>query len=671
MGNNTIIRFLFVITLIIGTFNLGYGEDEHPFLKETEHKFDRLGLDLKGDVFYVVTKEVKHRQEFGQDKITDEFTTDSIVFDQNGRIVSRYYNPEIGNDGMGRYLRNREKYIYSGNDVLKINGEIRQYIEIVEIERDSIRYKREFDNQGRLIQETTYKNEKPTTQIKFQYIPGGYEVIYYPSLQSDATTYASKNGVVKVTAISVGGKKYPFDTYSLNSDEKIIKNIKYPRLMLGTSPYATKYYSYNAYGDVVKEELVWSSDGRREIKTYSYEYDEHGNWISKVSKNGNEIEWQRRVIVYKGADEILLFFKEKAEREKSQHDSIVASAKEKLLDNTNQLRTIARQYLEEQIEQDLHHRLTYNYLYHNRFPAAVKRISYNNGLYDITLDNDECFKNVKFTGSPNLSEGYFSSDMKVGLFLGKVNTQREFVTTWLVASISSNYEDICQNIDSWAENISTNESLLCNENTWDYRDKLYRLRSKINVTLGDLNFIPFDLASKMEYPEGMDKTVSENARREILAYLERLKQNEAKELVAIAYQACDMVINNDELKKFHQDIGTTITDLGSAKETYPIISENIKIKELKSYEINGVSYTFLNKDKTVIADIHFNRIVHNLDYSYHDYGFLSDDKRFALITHHNNRTKNFIYLVELEGNKVKSISTIPYKKSKDFVMPQL
>lgn len=119
MGGNTIIRFLFVITMIIGTFNLGYGEDEHPLLKETEHKFDRLGLDLKGDVFSVVTKKVNHRQEFGQDKITGEFTTDSIVFDQNGRIISRYYNPEIGYDGRSKYLRNREKYIYSGNDVLK------------------------------------------------------------------------------------------------------------------------------------------------------------------------------------------------------------------------------------------------------------------------------------------------------------------------------------------------------------------------------------------------------------------------------------------------------------------------------------------------------------------------------------------------------------------------
>lgn len=671
MGNNTIIRFLFVITLIIGTFNLGYGEDEHPLLKETEHKFDRLGLDLKGDVFSVVTKKVNHRQEFGQDKITGEFTTDSIVFDQNGRIVSRYYNPEIGDEGGSKYLRNREKYIYSGNDVLRINGEIHQYIEIVETDKDSIRYKREFDNQGRLMQETTYINEIPTTQIKFQYIPGGYEVKYYPSLQSDATTYTLKSGVVKITATSVREKKYPLDTYYFNKNEKIIKNIKYPRLMLGTSPYATKYYSYNAQGDVVKEELVWSSNGRRDNTTYSYEYDKQGNWISKMSKNGNDIEWLRRVIVYKDADEILLFFKERTEREKAQHDSIVASAKEKLLDNTNQLKTLARQHLEKQIAQDLSYRLNYNYLYHNKFPAAVKKISYSHGLYDFILDNDNCFNNVKFTKSANLSEGYLSSDMKLGLFFGKVNTQREFVTTWLAASISSNYDDICQNIDSWAENIRTNESLLCNENTWDYENKLYGLRSEITVTLGDLNYIPFDIASKMEYPEEMDMTVAGNARREILAYLDGLNQAEAKELVAIAYKACGTVIYNNGLKKLSQDAGATIPSFGNTKGAYPIRPEDIILTELKSYEINGDSYTFLNKDKTVIADVHFNKMVPDLDYSHHDFGFLSDDKRFALITHHNDFTKDFIYLVEFEGNGVKSISSLPYKKSKDFVMPQL
>ncbi len=676
MGNNTIIRFLFVITLIIGTFNLGYGKDEHPLLKETEHKFDRLGLDLKGDVFSVVTKKVKHRQEFGQDKIIGKITTDSIVFDQNGRIVSRYYNPEIGDDGRGKYLRNREKYIYSGNDVLKINGEIRQYIEIVDTDKDSIRYKREFDNQGRLIQETAYINEKPTTQIKFQYIPGGYEVKYYRSLQSDATTYTLKNGVVKITATSVGGKKYPFDTYFFNKNEKLVRNIKYPRLVLGTSPYATEYYSYNAYGDVVKEELVWSSGGRKDIKTYSYEYDKRGNWISKMSKNGNEIEWLRRVIIYKNPDEIIHFFKEKADREKALHDSIVASAKEKLLDKTNQLKTLAKQYIEEQIGQDLGYRLNHNYLYHNKFPIEVKQLNYSNGLYDFKLDNDDCLKNVKFTKSPDLLEGYLSSDMKLGLFLGKVNTRREFVTTWLVASISSNYDDICQNIESWAENIRSDESLLCNENAWDYENKSYGLRSEISATLGELNYIPFDIASTMNYPEGMDKTAADNVRKEILAHIEQIAQEEAKRLCTFAYHAieqCNLMQEYDKLSKFPK--GTValgaFLNRGSIKSNDYTIPDIIKLGQIAKFEVKGDLYSFIKKDKSVIQDVHFNRMVSDLDYSYHDYGFLSDDKRYALIIYHNSDTKDFIYLVEIEGNEVKSINSIPYKKSKDFVMPQI
>ena len=112
-------------------------------------------------------------------------------------------------------------------------------------------------------------------------------------------------------------------------------------------------------------------------------------------------------------------------------------------------------------------------------------------------------------------------------------------------------------------------------------------------------------------------------------------------------------------------------NFGSLKSNDYTIPANIKLGQIATFEVKGDLYSFIKKDKTVIQDIHFNKMVPDLDYSYHDYGFLSDDKRFTLITHHNYHTKDFIYLVEFEGNEVKSISSIPYKKSKDFVMPQL
>lgn len=170
--------------------------------------------------------------------------------------------------------------------------------------------------------------------------------------------------------------------------------------------------------------------------------------------------------------------------------------------------------------------------------------------------------------------------------------------------------------------------------------------------------------------------LNEDAQREVELKRERDAQEEAKRICTFAYHAieqCILMQEYDKLSKLSRGIaaGGAFPNIGSLKSNDNTIPANIKFGQIAKFEVNGDLYTFIKKDKTVIQDIHFNRMVPDLDYSYHDYGFLSDDKRFALITHHNNLTKDFIYLVELEGNEVKSISGIPYKKSKDFVMPQL
>lgn len=674
MGNNTIIRSLFVITLIIGTINLGYSEDEHPLLKETEHKFDRLGLDLKGDVFSVVTKKVNHRQEFGQDKITGEFTTDSIVFDQNGRIISRYYNPEIGDEGGSKYLRNREKYIYSGNDVLRINGEIHQYIEIVETDKDSIRYKREFDNQGRLMQETTYINEKPTTQIKFQYIPGGYEVKYYPSLQSDATTYTLKSGVVKITATSMGGKEYPFDTYFLTKEEKLLRNIKYPRLVLSTHPYATCYYSYNAYGDVIKEELVWSSGGRKETKTYSYEYDEHGNWISKMCKDGTDIEWQRREIIYKTPEEIILHFQQAAQDKLKFEDDLQAKGRKytKLFNSE-----MKPKYIEALTE------WRGCVSAWNRLPISVDnalRFQVINDLYSFTFSDGSEINGIKFSLTDDNDSFFLSDDLRVVL----VPRYDKFDgPQWYVAKYKDNWLDILKQKDSidwvnvyyqkyrYQDDIS-DEQL---EALW--REELLRNEPEIHISQYEGNI----LINKLDdpyYNGFVSPSISSKITEQetLMAYQDRIAQEEAKRKCTFAYHAieqCNLMQESNKQSKSLKRTGAlgTFPNPGSIKCTGHTVPDNIKLEQIVKFEFNGDLYTFIKKDKTVIQDIHFNRMVSDLDYSYHDYGFLSDDKRFALVTHHNYRTNDFIYLVEFEGNIVKSICTIPYKKSKDFVMPQL
>lgn len=170
--------------------------------------------------------------------------------------------------------------------------------------------------------------------------------------------------------------------------------------------------------------------------------------------------------------------------------------------------------------------------------------------------------------------------------------------------------------------------------------------------------------------------LNEDAKREAELKREQDAQEEAKRICTFAYQAIEQCnlwkeFNNMSKSLKGSDAVAAILNMGTSKGSDYMVSENINIEKLKDYEINGDAYTFTKKDKSVISNVHFNRKVCDLDYSYHNFGLLSDDKKCALIIYRNSRVEDFIYIVELEGNEIKTINYIPYKKSKDFVMPQI
>lgn len=170
--------------------------------------------------------------------------------------------------------------------------------------------------------------------------------------------------------------------------------------------------------------------------------------------------------------------------------------------------------------------------------------------------------------------------------------------------------------------------------------------------------------------------LNEDAKREAEFKREQDAQEEAKRICTFAYQAIEQCslwkeFNNMSKSLKGSDAVAAIPNMGTSKGSDYKVSENINIEKLKDYEINGNEYTFTKNDKSIIPNVSFNRIVRDLDYSYHNFGYLSDDKKCALIIYRNSRVEDFIYIVELEGNEIKTINYIPYKKSKDFVMPQI
>lgn len=331
MNNSTMIRYILLLILLLEIDVTVYGETKRPLLYETKHKFDHKGQNLKGNVFSVVTKKVKHRQEFGQDRVIGEFTIDSIVFDENSRIACHYYN------GCGKYLTKFEKYLYDDNDVIKINGEVHDYDRIIEITNDTIRYNRIFDNKGRLTQESTFKVRQPISQVNFTYTTSGYIVTYYPSLEADAETYEVNNSVVKFYSYSISNKKYPDQTLYLNKNEQEAKIVLYPKMFLSNKPYGTKSYSYNTNGDVIKEEMVYLSNNRKNTTTYTYKYDDQGNWISRTCKNGDGIEWLKREIIYMTPEEIIQYNKLEKQNRINFEENLLKKAKNYALRFNNEM----------------------------------------------------------------------------------------------------------------------------------------------------------------------------------------------------------------------------------------------------------------------------------------------------------------------------------------------
>lgn len=541
-------------------------------------------------------------------------------------------------------------------------------------DRDSVLFKREFDNQGRLIQETTYIDDRPTTQIKFQYIPGGYEVKYYPSLESEATIYALKKGVVKITASSIGGKIYPYDTYYLDKNEKIIRNIKYPRLTLGRQPYGTKYYSYNTYGDLIKEEMVWSSGGRKDVKTYSYEYDNQGNWISKMSKDGNEIEWQRREIIYKTPDEIILHNQQEINNKLQFEENLQRKA-----------RDYAHMFNSEQKLKRIDGLTDWHACVSawNKVPIRVDsilRYQVNGDKYSFTFSDGSEFNDIEFSITDDYDSFFLSDDLRV-ILVPRYDTY--YGPQWYVAKY----------LDNWMDNFNKSDSIdwvSVYYQEYNYKDKvsdeqleelwrkeLLRNEPDIHISYYDNNKI---LINKLNnpYQNGFVSPRISSKRYEqkaMTTYQNRIDQEEAERLCALVYQVCEYWIKNKEQNKLLKDFesyGAAKPALAGLKSGYGYTpSKNIKIEKLKEFEINGDAYTFTKKDKSVISNVHFNRKVCDLDYSYHNFGLLSDDKKCALIIYRNSETQDFIYLVELDGDDITSINYIPYKKSNDFIIPQL
>lgn len=451
-------------------------------LKETQDKFDKEGMNLSGNIFSITTQKVYFKKMFGEEIPDFYYTTDSIMFDEQGRITELFKNTQFENNWSrfeieGLKFNLRRLYKYEGNDILVINQH-RCYSDIDEwCPSDTIIYKRELDEKGRLTRETVYKDGNPISQISFTYTPTGYKVEYYPKLSADADTYELNNHTMSV--------KTPFTQELRKYNEK-----EKPLLYSGHVyiPFE-KRWEYNKYGDITKD-----GDGE-----YSYEYDDNGNWVSKKWKNG----WYVRKIIYKTLEERKEYQKQKLAREKAINDSLFALGASRIEENCN---NFVNGILESRGYNAV--RNVEKFGYDLPFEQKVSNVSTNaDGSYNMTMASGAELKNLSFTHLKDYGPNCFvTRDGKTALILGR----RRSYPFLGVVNFNIDVEGFRHNANKLANAMKSDTIAmiefgknLSSDTLWQKNyAKLVEQSNQYDDGINEINYIPFDVAIEMVYPKG-------------------------------------------------------------------------------------------------------------------------------------------------------------------------
>lgn len=451
-------------------------------LKETQDKFDKEGMNLSGNIFSITTQKVYFKKMFGEEIPDLYYTTDSIMFDEQGRITELFKNTQFENNWSrfeieGLKFNLRRLYKYEGNDILVINQH-RCYSDVEEwCPSDTIIYKRELDEKGRLARETVYKDGNPISQISFTYTPTGYKVEYYPKLSADADTYELNNHTMSV--------KTPFTQELRKYNEK-----EKPLLYSGHVyiPFE-KRWEYNKYGDITKD-----GDGE-----YSYEYDDNGNWVSKKWKNG----WYVRKIIYKTSEERKEYQKQKLAREKAINDSLFALGASRIEENCNN-------FVNGKLESRGYNaaRNVERFGYNLPFEQKVSNVSTNaDGSYNMTMASGAELKNLSFTLLKDYGPNCFvTRDGKTALILGR----RRSYPFLGVVNFNIDVEGIRHNANKLANAMKSDTIAmiefgknLSSDTLWQKNyAKLIEQSDQYDNGINEINYIPFDVAAEMGFPKG-------------------------------------------------------------------------------------------------------------------------------------------------------------------------
>lgn len=557
-------------------------------------------------------------------------------------------------------------------------------------------------------------------QTEYKLLPNGYRFVYYENIVAQARHFSfQKNGTkgeIEETWSDYGLPSSPFGGFYWIGDKDAslifdsygrVTKIMPQRPVERSVAYEIEY---DQLGNIIKFtnfEYVRRRNrngydyypAKRETITAQYEYDSNGNWIKlrvNVPKDYNVTSYD--VPSYSGT---IYYFRDieyyTDEELAGFNISDQRKAREELLARiTESAKSYCKSYAQEKNEQYLDLLAGWRGRYNswNRSPGnAATLVGFDvvGDIYSFHFSDGSSIDSVKFThtsdvnasltakghGSPRKVNEYFiSEDMRVVLVpryditlgplwyvgLYRDNMKYEFVPDtskdWKGMFVDKyGYRDDVSEEDLnelWKEeldrqykssirNYRTSCVLMVKIGHWDYLFDIAEhnalLKEKIPEVI--INQIPNPYDNGFVSPSIADKSVE----KELLEKLNKRKEQEKRQrILDFAY---DFQIFNDKI----------VVPLYRERNSDFIVPDDIKVEKLRSFEINGDKYSFTKKDKTVISEKKFTN------------SLISDDNTIVIVRRNDYIKGSNVYIIELDGNILKSVNLIPTKELKGFIMP--
>ncbi len=301
--NKEIIRIsyrLLIMTIFLLT-------SEFVFSDEYDKSYNRKDFGLNGPVAKVIVKDCQFKNEFGEIARVGSKDETQIIFYGNGNVYKVNNSPKSFN-----------KYNYDGQGnmtfEMKVNKESGKNYKIDDYsfcDDDTTivkEYKHVYSSNGKLSETKVFNiKDGSSTQIEriiYSYSGGGKKITTYD--QNSIIKEIIYNGLNRVIRVKSNDLSWAISKDKLDNKGRLIKRVvtaehKFLNIKK-VQNVSSEILSYDNHGNVIKKSItLYLNEQNPLVQTHTtkYTYDNHGNWVTMKTYNGNKlVSWKERNIIY-------------------------------------------------------------------------------------------------------------------------------------------------------------------------------------------------------------------------------------------------------------------------------------------------------------------------------------------------------------------------------------